>query len=427
MKIKNLDVFLKRLKGVSKIANRNATCFNVTSTASSYTVCNDYSTSRTHIAQDLTFNNHQSMLNNVSNVTVKCSSRVQNNFLCVSYPRIISHIILYNGKKHVKCKTYHSSQYFNSVRYISNVGVDSIAEAQVPTQFNGVFKVISESAPVKLTQDSLLLVHDYTGLPWWSVIILATIIMRTTVTLPLSLYQLYIFAKLENLKYEMDEIVKEMKTEMNFGIHKYNWSKKYATRLYNHSMKKQWNKLIVRENCHPAKASLLILVQVPLWISLSMSIRNFCYMLPKQDAGAYTTYQEFSTDGFLWISNLTIPDSFVLPIAMGLFNLAIIEITCMSRVKELTKWQRYLTIFMRIVTIGMVPIAMSVPSCLSLYWATSSAFGLFQNLILLSPNLRRFVKVPITTSESPHPYLVLRNRIAARCHFESKVENPPKI
>ncbi|XP_011691054.1 PREDICTED: mitochondrial inner membrane protein COX18 isoform X2 [Wasmannia auropunctata] len=381
MKIKNLDVFLKRLKGVSKIANRNATCFNVTSTASSYTVCNDYSTSRTHIAQDLTFNNHQSMLNNVSNVTVKCSSRIQNNFLCVSYPRIISHIILYNGKKHVKCKTYHSSQYFNSVRYISNVGVDSIAEAQVPTQFNGVFKVISESAPVKLTQDSLLLVHDYTGLPWWSVIILATIIMRTTVTLPLSLYQ----------------------------------------------MKKQWNKLIVRENCHPAKASLLILVQVPLWISLSMSIRNFCYMLPKQDAGAYTTYQEFSTDGFLWISNLTIPDSFVLPIAMGLFNLAIIEITCMSRVKELTKWQRYLTIFMRIVTIGMVPIAMSVPSCLSLYWATSSAFGLFQNLILLSPNLRRFVKVPITTSESPHPYLVLRNRIAARCHFESKVENPPKI
>lgn len=52
-------------------------------------------------------------------------------------------------------------------------------------------------------------------------------------------------------------------------------------------MKKQWNKLIVRENCHPAKASILVLVQIPLWISLSMSIRNLCYMLPKQDAGTY--------------------------------------------------------------------------------------------------------------------------------------------
>lgn len=33
----------------------------------------------------------------------------------------------------------------------------------------------------------------------------------------------------------------------------------------------------------------------------------------------------------------------------------------MSRVKELTKWQKYLTNFFRIATIGMIPIAMSVP------------------------------------------------------------------
>jgi len=125
----------------------------------------------------------------------------------------------------------------------------------------------------------------------------------------------------------------------------------------------------------------------------------------------------------------------------------------MSRVQnvELTKWQRYLTNFCRIATIGMIPIAMSVPSvslkfvyknnnliikydlkyfflqCLSLYWATSSAFGLFQNLILLSPKLRRFAKVPITTSESPHPYLILRNKIAIKYRLKKKVEIPPKM
>ncbi|KAL6449108.1 hypothetical protein ACFW04_000660 [Cataglyphis niger] len=268
--------------------------------------------------------------------------------------------------------------------------------------------------------------HDYTGLPWWSVIVLTTIMMRTAITLPLSLYQQYIFAKLENLKSEMDEIVKEMKIETNYGIYKYNWSKEYARRLYNHSMKKQWNKLIVRENCHPAKASILVLVQIPLWISLSMSIRNLCYMLPKQDADAYTTYQEFTTDGFLWLTNLTVADPFVLPIAMGLFNLAIIEITYMNRAKELTKWKQYLTYFFRIVAIGMIPIAMYVPSCLSLYWATSSAFGLFQNLVLLSPKLRRFARVPVTISESSHPYSLLRERIISRCGFERKVKVLPK-
>lgn len=41
---------------------------------------------------------------------------------------------------------------------------------------------------------------------------------------------------MENLKYEMDEIVKEMKKETSYGIYKYNWSKDYARRLYNHSV-----------------------------------------------------------------------------------------------------------------------------------------------------------------------------------------------
>ncbi|KMQ94399.1 mitochondrial inner membrane protein cox18 [Lasius niger] len=265
--------------------------------------------------------------------------------------------------------------------------------------------------------------HDYTGLPWWSVIVLTTIMMRTAITLPLALYQQYIFAKVENLKYEMDEIVKEMKIETNYGIYKYNWPKEYARRLYNHSMKKQWNKLIVRENCHPAKASILVLVQIPLWISLSMSIRNLCYMLPKQDADAYTIYQQFTTDGFLWITNLTVADSFVLPIAMGLFNLAIIEIIHMNRVKELTKWKQYLTYFFRITAIGMIPIAMYVPSCLSLYWATSSAFGLIQNLVLLSPKLRRFARIPDGKSYTVLAYPEDCNKYVMCSDGRCKLEN----
>lgn len=185
MKIINLDVFLWRLKRVSKIAIDNTTCFN-RSSALPYTICSGYSTSCTNIAQDLILGNQQSTLNNV---IIKYSPRIQNNFLYVSHPRIVSHITLYNGKKRIGYKTYYGSQYYNSKRYLSNVSIDSIAKDQVQMQFSGIFKAISESAPVKITQDSLLLVHDYTGLPWWSVIILTTIMMRTTVTLPLFLYQ----------------------------------------------------------------------------------------------------------------------------------------------------------------------------------------------------------------------------------------------
>ncbi|KAG5345857.1 COX18 protein, partial [Acromyrmex heyeri] len=321
MKIINLDIFLWRLKRVSKIVVSNTTCFNTLSTALPYSVCNDYNT---NIAKDSTFSNQQSMFNNV---IVKHSSKIQN-FL--SHPRIVSHIMLCTERKCVGYKMYFTRKLKKFL--------------------------------IKIKKSTRVLTRG------------------------LNICHFFITAK-------------------------------------------QWNKLVVRENCHPAKTSLLVLIQVPLWISLSMSIRNLCYMLPKQDANAYITYQEFITDGFLWMSNLTTADPFVLPISMGLFNLAIIEITCMSKVQnvELTKWQRYLTNFCRIVIIGMIPIAMSVPSCLSLYWATSSAFGLFQNLILLSPKVRRFAKVPITTSESPHPYLILRNKIAVKYRLKKKVEIPPKM
>ncbi|XP_011630837.1 cytochrome c oxidase assembly protein COX18, mitochondrial [Pogonomyrmex barbatus] len=426
MNLTNLDAFLGRFKRVSKVTINYATCFNVSPNVlpctSSTFICNGYNTTCLNV-QDLTVNKQQFVLNNIIKYD---NSKIQNNFPYISHPRHIFYKSLYNEMKYPRHKTCHTGLYYNSIRYLSSTSIN-FTEGQIPMQFqNNIFKAISESMPVKVTQDSLLWLHDYTGLPWWLIIVLTTVIIRTTVTLPLSLYQLYILAKLENLKHEMDEIVKEMKIEINYGTHKYNWSKEYARRLYNHSMKKQWNKLIVRENCHPAKASLLVLVQVPLWISLSMSIRNLCYMLPKQDIDAYTTYQEFKTGGFLWITDLTIPDFFILPIAMGLFNLTIIEINYMNRVEKLSKWQKYLINFFRIVTIGMIPIAMSVPSCLSLYWTTSSAFGLFQNLILLSPKLHRFTKMPTTISQS-HPYLALRDKIAIRCRFKKGVENSPKI
>lgn len=41
---------------------------------------------------------------------------------------------------------------------------------------------------------------------------------------------------MENLKFEMDEIIKELKKETSYGILKYDWPKEHAKRLYNHSV-----------------------------------------------------------------------------------------------------------------------------------------------------------------------------------------------
>ena len=51
------------------------------------------------------------------------------------------------------------------------------------------------------------------------------------------------------------------------------------------------------------------------------------------------------------------------------------------------------------------------PKGVALYWTTSSAYGLVQNLILLSPRVRRTLRIPLTASEKRRPYSELRKRL----------------
>lgn len=49
--------------------------------------------------------------------------------------------------------------------------------------------------------------------------------------------------------------------------------------------------------------------------------------------------------------------------------------------------------------------------CLALYWTVSSAYGLAQNLILMSPRVKRMCKIPHTVAELEEPYKYLLNGI----------------
>lgn len=78
------------------------------------------------------------------------------------------------------------------------------------------------------------------------------------------------------------------------------------------------------------------------------------------------------------------------------------------------KLQKYGQYFFRGVSILMIPIAAFVPSGLALYWVSSSTFGLIQNLLILSPKVRRFAKIPIVNSEHERPYKHLVQKIKER-------------
>lgn len=64
-----------------------------------------------------------------------------------------------------------------------------------------------------------------------------------------------------------------------------------------------------------------------MWICFSVSLRNLVYMLPNNDFNAQMIFTELSVGGFGWIPNLTeVDSSYVLPVALGIINLLIIEV-----------------------------------------------------------------------------------------------------
>lgn len=283
------------------------------------------------------------------------------------------------------------------------------------TEQNDFFKYLSDSTPVETAQNYLVTFHDISGLPWWGSIILSTIMIRTLITLPLAVYQHYIMAKLQNLRLEMPAIVEELKMETAVAMKRFHWTEEQAKLMFKHSLKKQWNKLIVRDNCHPFKSTLLLWIQIPMWVFISIALRNLTYMLPKQTIEAQITFNQLSLEGFLWMPNLTDFDhSLILPIALGIFNLALTEIHVMLRTNPQSKLQKYITNFFRGLSILMIPVSACVPSALCLYWTTSTLFGLCQNLLLISPKFKRLCRIPQTTSELNKPYEHLLVRIGER-------------
>ncbi|KAH8379650.1 hypothetical protein KR009_006372 [Drosophila setifemur] len=273
----------------------------------------------------------------------------------------------------------------------------------------GFWQTLSNSTPVEYMQDALVLIHDVTGLPWWSSIVLSTFMFRGVVTLPLTIYQHRITARIEKIALEMPAIVEELKREAAMAKQKFKWSDKQTMVVYQRSIKKQWQKLIVRDNCHPMKTLIVLWGQVPLWIFQSVALRNLVYMLPNpMSLQAQIVTTEMTIGGFGWIPNLTVVDnSYILPVTLGLINLAIIEVQSMTRTRPPTRLQSIFNNMFRGLSLVMVPVACTVPSALCVYWVASSSFGLAQNLLLLSPDVRRRVGIPKTQTELDQPYDLL--------------------
>ena len=88
----------------------------------------------------------------------------------------------------------------------------------------------------------------------------------------------------------------------------------------------------------------------------------------------------------------------------------------LKETKAIQKFWKYDPIgnFFRVYSIFMIPLAATVPSAVSLYWASSGAAGILVNLTLLSPKVKNLVRIPEVEKISGNPYIELANNIKTR-------------
>ncbi|XP_045388415.1 cytochrome c oxidase assembly protein COX18, mitochondrial isoform X3 [Lemur catta] len=139
----------------------------------------------------------------------------------------------------------------------------------------GWYEALAASAPVRGAEDVLLAAHAATGLPWWGSILVTTVALRGAVTLPLAAYQHYILAKVENLQPEIKNIARHLNQEVAVRANQLGWSKRVARLTYLKTMRRFVSELYIRDNCHPFKATVLVWIQLPMWIFMSVALRNF--------------------------------------------------------------------------------------------------------------------------------------------------------
>ncbi|KAG7454019.1 mitochondrial inner membrane protein COX18 [Solea senegalensis] len=199
----------------------------------------------------------------------------------------------------------------------------------------------------------------------------------------------------EALQAEIADVAKRLRYEVSVRARERSWTDKQSRVQFQRNLRRIRTQLYVRENCHPFKTSLLVWVQLPLWISFSLALRNLSLVQSEVQG-------DLAAGGALWFSDLTSPDStWILPVCLGLANLLIVEVFSLQR-RNPTSFQKLLLNFIRGFSVLMVPLAATVPCSMALYWFTSSLVGFSHNLVLRSSRIHRILRLRTDGSASPY-------------------------
>ncbi|ODV95046.1 hypothetical protein PACTADRAFT_3928 [Pachysolen tannophilus NRRL Y-2460] len=263
--------------------------------------------------------------------------------------------------------------------------------------------------------DSLQYVHQISGLPWYIFIPISTFVLRSVLTLPLAILNRkrlqrqnslrplinamgpVIRHRLGNKHYQQEQRQQQQQQQKAATdlLAAPDLSYEKIMLLSTKEVRKRQKKIFKENKCQIWKNFTLPLLQIPLWISLSLTFRNLTGW--RADVLGYNVKPidpTLSTEGFQWITDLTLPDPYnLLPFLLGLMALSNVEynyknIQLMNLTNKGKKLSFRPTIFDMATNLSRFSIAFFIavstqaPAALGLYWISSNGFSLLQNILM---------------------------------------------
>ncbi|XP_015679868.1 mitochondrial inner membrane protein OXA1L [Protobothrops mucrosquamatus] len=226
-------------------------------------------------------------------------------------------------------------------------------------------------SPVGLIMKILESFHLDLGLPWWGAIVGGTVLARCLV-FPLIVKSQRQAVLLNNHYPQMSEMNSRITDARKSGNRK-EFMKAYT----------ELNQYQKQHNLNPRAGFLAPLIQTPIFISFFFALRKM----------AECPVPSMQTGGLWWFTDLTAPDPYyALPLITTATMWAVLEFGAETGVSN-PSYHVMKTVF-RVMPLLLLPITINFPTAIFSYWLTSNLYSLGQVLLLRSPSVRTFLRMP---------------------------------
>lgn len=225
--------------------------------------------------------------------------------------------------------------------------------------------------PVGLIERCFEYMHVTFDLPWWSVIVMGTIVIRLAM-FPLVVMSQRNGAKMANNLPQMQEIQAKMSEARLTGN---------AIEVARYSQ--ELMQFMSKKGINPLKNMIVPLAQAPVFLSFFWSLKDM----------ANLPVESLQTGGLWWFTDLTVPDQFyLLPVLTSLTLWATIEMGTDSA--KLSSQNMFLMKYvLRALPIIIFPFTLNFPGAVLCYWFSSNTISLLQVGLLKIPAVRDYFKI----------------------------------